>query len=75
MEPEVECFDPATGKSEGFGELKGGLVVDCSLQLCRKYVPLPLSPCLLLLPSFPPSLLPPLTVLSDDYTAFVDLPL
>lgn len=36
MEPEVECFDPATGKSEGFGELKGGLVVDCSLQLCRQ---------------------------------------
>lgn len=36
MEPEVECLDPATGKSEGFGELKGGLVLDCSLQLCRK---------------------------------------
>jgi exosome complex component RRP40 len=36
MEPEIECFDPSTGKSEGFGELKGGLVVDCSLQFCRQ---------------------------------------
>lgn len=36
MEPELECVDPATGKAEGFGELKGGLVVECSLQLCRK---------------------------------------
>ncbi|OCF30625.1 exosome complex component RRP40 [Kwoniella heveanensis CBS 569] len=36
MEPEIECFDPNTGKAEGFGELKGGLMVTCSLQLCRK---------------------------------------
>ncbi|BEI80524.1 hypothetical protein CcaverHIS002_0110530 [Cutaneotrichosporon cavernicola] len=36
MEPELECVDPATGRSEGFGELKGGLMVCCSLQLCRK---------------------------------------
>ncbi|WVF69354.1 hypothetical protein IAT40_004130 [Kwoniella sp. CBS 6097] len=35
MEPEIECFDPNTGKAEGFGELKGGLMVTCSLQLCR----------------------------------------
>ncbi|WWC70659.1 uncharacterized protein I206_104610 [Kwoniella pini CBS 10737] len=35
MEPEIECFDPNTGKAEGFGELKGGLMVSCSLQLCR----------------------------------------
>jgi hypothetical protein len=42
MDPEIECFDPATGKSEGFGELKGGLVVDCSLQLCRQYVAVPI---------------------------------
>lgn len=39
MEPEIECFDPATGKSDGFGELKGGLMVTCSLQTCRQYVP------------------------------------
>ena len=36
MEPELECVDGATGKAEGFGELKAGLVVDCSLQLCRR---------------------------------------
>lgn len=36
MEPEIECFDPATGKAEGFGELKSGLMVSCSLQLGRK---------------------------------------
>ncbi|KAL7423267.1 exosome non-catalytic core subunit rrp40 [Cryptotrichosporon argae] len=36
MEPEVECVDPGTGKADGFGELKGGLVVMCSLQLCRQ---------------------------------------
>ncbi|WVN84996.1 uncharacterized protein L203_100133 [Cryptococcus depauperatus CBS 7841] len=35
MEPEIECFDPNTGKSDGFGELKGGVMVKCSLQLCR----------------------------------------
>jgi exosome complex component RRP40 len=38
MEPEIECFDPSTGKSDGFGELKGGLMMTCSLQLCRQYV-------------------------------------
>lgn len=32
------CVDSTTGKAEGFGELKGGLAVECSLQLCRKYV-------------------------------------
>ena len=37
MEPEIECFDPSTGKSDGFGELKGGLVVNCSLQTARQY--------------------------------------
>ncbi|TXT13512.1 hypothetical protein VHUM_00879 [Vanrija humicola] len=36
MEPEIECVDPATGKAEGFGELKDGLVVEASLQLCRQ---------------------------------------
>lgn len=35
MEPEIECVDPATGKSDGFGELKGGYMVTASLQLAR----------------------------------------
>ncbi len=37
MEPELECFDAQTRKSEGFGELKGGFVVRCSLKMCREY--------------------------------------
>ncbi|WVQ73177.1 hypothetical protein IAR50_002741 [Cryptococcus sp. DSM 104548] len=36
MEPELECFDANTGKSDGFGELKGGVMINCSLQLCRQ---------------------------------------
>ncbi|PPQ92828.1 hypothetical protein CVT25_004316 [Psilocybe cyanescens] len=35
MEPELECFDAQTRKSEGFGELRGGFVVRCSLKMCR----------------------------------------
>jgi len=35
MEPEIECFDAQTRKAEGFGELKGGFVVRCSLKMCR----------------------------------------
>ncbi|KAH7912539.1 exosome complex exonuclease RRP40 [Hygrophoropsis aurantiaca] len=35
MEPELECFDAQTHKAEGFGELKGGFVVSCSLQMSR----------------------------------------
>ncbi|KAH7885318.1 exosome complex exonuclease RRP40 [Phlebopus sp. FC_14] len=35
MEPELECFDAQTHKAEGFGELKGGFVTHCSLQMCR----------------------------------------
>ncbi|EJC98493.1 uncharacterized protein FOMMEDRAFT_149221 [Fomitiporia mediterranea MF3/22] len=47
MEPELECFDAQTRKSEGFGELKGGFLVRCSLGMCRslldpKYFLLPL---------------------------------
>lgn len=38
MEPELECFDAQTRKSEGFGELKGGFLVRCSLKLCRESV-------------------------------------
>ncbi|KAF9242525.1 hypothetical protein BU15DRAFT_43817 [Melanogaster broomeanus] len=35
MEPELECFDAQTHKAEGFGELKGGFVAQCSLQMSR----------------------------------------
>jgi len=47
MDPELECFDAQTRKSEGFGELKGGFVVRCSLKMCRnlldpKYFLLPM---------------------------------
>lgn len=35
MEPELECFDAQTRKSEGFGELKGGFMIRCSLKMCR----------------------------------------
>ena len=35
MEPELECFDAQTRKAEGFGELKGGFPVQCSLKMCR----------------------------------------
>ncbi|KAJ3163506.1 exosome non-catalytic core subunit rrp40 [Geranomyces michiganensis] len=35
MEPELECVDPATGKAGGYGELKGGFVVKCSLRMAR----------------------------------------
>lgn len=37
IEPEIECVDPTTGKSAGFGELKGGLLVEgLSMQWCRQ---------------------------------------
>ncbi|KAF8231757.1 exosome complex exonuclease RRP40 [Tricholoma matsutake] len=35
MEPELECFDAQTRKAEGFGEVKGGFLVRCSLKMCR----------------------------------------
>ncbi|PSR70521.1 hypothetical protein PHLCEN_2v13560 [Hermanssonia centrifuga] len=35
MEPELECYDAQTRKSEGFGELKGGFMTRCSLKMCR----------------------------------------
>lgn len=38
MEPELECFDAQTRKAEGFGELKGGFMVRCSLGMCRRWV-------------------------------------
>lgn len=36
MEPEIVCYNPATGKSEGMGELKGGMVFDVSLGMARR---------------------------------------
>lgn len=36
MEPELECFDAQTRKAEGYGELKGGFLVRCSLGMCRQ---------------------------------------
>ncbi|KAI0747464.1 hypothetical protein BC629DRAFT_1559479, partial [Irpex lacteus] len=35
MELELECFDAQTRKAGQFGELKGGLLTRCSLQMCR----------------------------------------
>ncbi|KAH6569458.1 hypothetical protein BASA62_004829 [Batrachochytrium salamandrivorans] len=35
MEPEIECTNPSTGKADGYGELKGGFMVKCSLGMCR----------------------------------------
>jgi len=35
MEPELECFDASTRKSDGFGEMKGGYIVNCNLATCR----------------------------------------
>src|SRR5258706_14355856 len=38
MEPELECFDAQTRKAEGFGELKSGFQVSCSLNTARECV-------------------------------------
>lgn len=35
IEPEIECFDATTGKAGGFGELKGGYILDVSLAYAR----------------------------------------
>ncbi|TIA83750.1 hypothetical protein E3P98_00594 [Wallemia ichthyophaga] len=36
METELECLNPATGKAEGYGELKGGLLADnLNINLCK----------------------------------------
>lgn len=36
MDPELVCYNPSTGKSDGMGELKGGTVVELSLGTCRR---------------------------------------
>ncbi|KAJ3123455.1 exosome non-catalytic core subunit rrp40 [Nowakowskiella sp. JEL0407] len=36
MDPELDCINPKTGKSDGYGELKSGFMFKCSLGLCRR---------------------------------------
>ena len=36
MDPEIVCYNPSTGKSDGMGELKGGMVFGVSLGLARR---------------------------------------
>ncbi|GAA94663.1 uncharacterized protein L969DRAFT_49438 [Mixia osmundae IAM 14324] len=37
VEPEIECYDPTTQKSAGFGELEGGMILrDVPLRKCRE---------------------------------------
>ncbi|KAJ1774376.1 exosome non-catalytic core subunit rrp40 [Coemansia sp. RSA 2523] len=36
MDPELECFNSHTGKSEGYGELTHGFTFKCSLGLARR---------------------------------------
>lgn len=35
MEPELTCVSTRTNKADGFGELKGGFVWQCSLPMAR----------------------------------------
>lgn len=35
LDPELECVNPSTGKADGMGELKGGMVFDISLGMAR----------------------------------------
>ena len=36
MEPELECVQPATGKADGLGPLKAGMLFDISLGMARR---------------------------------------
>ncbi|KAI9784248.1 MAG: exosome non-catalytic core subunit rrp40 [Peltula sp. TS41687] len=36
MEPELECVQPATGRADGLGELKGGMVFEVSTGMARR---------------------------------------
>lgn len=36
MDPELECVHPSTGKGDGLGELKGGMVFNISLAMARR---------------------------------------
>ncbi|KAK0510259.1 hypothetical protein JMJ35_007653 [Cladonia borealis] len=35
-DPEIVCYNPSTGKSEGMGELKGGMLFDISMAMARR---------------------------------------
>ncbi|KAK3174044.1 hypothetical protein OEA41_001288 [Lepraria neglecta] len=35
-DPEIVCYNPSTGKSEGMGELKGGMVFNISMGMARR---------------------------------------
>lgn len=36
MDPEIVCHNTSTGKSDGMGELKGGMVFDISLSMAGR---------------------------------------
>ena len=36
LETEITCVSASTGKADGMGELKGGMIFDVSLGLCRR---------------------------------------
>lgn len=36
MDPELVCYNPSTGKSEGMGELKGGMIFEISPGMSRR---------------------------------------
>ena len=36
MDPEIECVNPATGKSDGLGGLSGGMLFEVSLGMSRR---------------------------------------
>ncbi|KAB8356398.1 hypothetical protein FH972_023981 [Carpinus fangiana] len=36
MDPEIECVHPSTGKADGLGELKDGMLFDVSLGMARR---------------------------------------
>ncbi len=36
MDPEIICYNPSTEKSEGMGELVGGMVFEISLGMARR---------------------------------------
>ncbi|KAJ1730987.1 exosome non-catalytic core subunit rrp40 [Coemansia biformis] len=38
MDPEIECYNSHTGKSEGYGELAGGFMFKCTLGLARRLI-------------------------------------
>lgn len=38
MDPELECVHPGTGRADGLGELKGGMVFDVSLGMARRLI-------------------------------------